>query len=196
MDRAELLGQEKIHKLLIKFSIPTIIGMLVNALYNIVDRIFIGHGVGSLAIAGITVGFPAMIICMAFAMLIGFGGTALISIRLGQQRQKDAELIMGNGVTLLIIVPLLVSLIGLLFLKPLLIFLGASPEVLPYAISYLRIILYGNVLMSVELGMNNFIKAEGNPKIAMLTMLIGAITNVILDYIFIFIFNFLSGKSL
>src|SRR5690554_370697 len=97
MERSQQLGREKISRLLIKFSIPAITGMLVMALYNVIDRIFIGHGVGSLGIAGITIGFPIMIIMMAFSMLIGMGAASLISIRLGQRRQEAAELIMGNA---------------------------------------------------------------------------------------------------
>jgi putative MATE family efflux protein len=189
MDRTELLGQEKIYKLLLRFSIPGIVGMLVNALYNIIDRIFIGHGVGSMAIAGLTVAYPVMNLAFAFAMLIGVGATSLISIRLGEQRQDDAELILGNAFTLLVIVSVIFSVISLIFMEPLLSILGASPEVLPYATSYLRIILWGNILMTLGYGMNNFIRAEGNPTIAMLSMIIGAITNVILDYIFVLIFD-------
>lgn len=189
LDRTELLGHEKVYKLLLRFSIPGIVGMLVNALYNIIDRIFIGNGVGSLAIAGLTVAFPVMNVAMAFSMLIGVGATSLISIRLGEQKKEEAELILGNAFSLFILISVAFSLVSLLFIGPMLRLLGASPEVLPYAANYLRIILWGNVLMSVGFGMNNFIRAEGNPKTAMLTMIIGALTNVILDYLFVIIFN-------
>lgn len=189
MDRAKEMGEGNIPRLLLKFSIPGIIGMLVNALYNIVDRIFVGRGVDSLAIAGITIGFPIMLITMAFTMLIGIGATSLISIRLGEKKKEEAELILGNAIVLLVIVAIVFSGLSLLFMDPLLQKLGASNIVLPYASQYLRIILLGTVLMSLGFGMNNFIRAEGNPRIAMYTMLIGAIANIALDYLFIFIFH-------
>jgi putative MATE family efflux protein len=189
MDRSKQLGESSIPALLLNFSIPAITGMLVNALYNVVDRIFVGRGVGSQGIAGITVGFPLMIIIMAFGMLIGLGATSLISIRLGEQKKEEAELIMGNALTLLVAVSLVISACGLIFLDPLLILFGASKAIMPYARQYLSIILWGAVFQGIGFGMNNFIRAEGNPRIAMFTMLIGAILNTILDPVFIFVFN-------
>lgn len=189
MDHTKQLGEARISKLLLKFSIPAITGMVVNALYNVVDRIFIGQGVGRMGIAGLTVAFPLMTVMMALAMLIGLGATALISIRLGEQRKTEAELILGNAMICLIGIALTVTTLGLIFLDPLLRLFGASPEVLPFARAYMRIILLGEVFMSIGFGMNHFIRAEGNPKIAMLTMLLGAITNTILDPIFIFVFD-------
>lgn len=189
MNRSKQLEEESIGKLLMKFSIPAIIGMLVNALYNIVDRIFIGKGVGSIGIAGIAVGYPVALILMAFSMLIGLGANALISIRLGQKREKDAELILGNAMTSLIVISIVISVLGLIFLEPILTLFGASKNVLPYSLDYMRIILVGAPFQAVGFGMNNFIRGEGNPKIAMATMLIGAILNTILDPIFIFSFN-------
>lgn len=189
MDRSKLLGEEKISKLLIKFSVPSIIGMLISALYNVVDRIYIGNGVGSLGIAGITIGFPLMIIMMAFGMLIGVGATSLISIRLGEQKKDEAELILGNSLSLLTVIAVVLTILGFVFINPLLKVFGASEAVLPYAIAYFRIILWGTVFQSIGFGMNNMIRAEGNPKMAMLTMLIGAILNIILDPIFIFVFK-------
>ena len=186
MNHSMQLGEEKVLKLLLKFSIPAIIGMIVNALYNVVDRIFIGNSVGSLGIAGITIGFPIMLVMMACAMLIGIGSTSLISIKLGEQKKEEAELIMGNGMVLLILISILLSIFGLVFLNPLLKIFGASDAVLPYASEYLRVILCGTVFQSIGFGMNNFIRAEGNPRVAMMTMLIGAILNIILDPIFIF----------
>lgn len=189
MDRAKLLGEEKIGKLLLKFSIPAIVGMIVNALYNIVDRIFIGNFVDSLGLAGVTIAFPIMIIQMAFAMLVGIGATSLISIRLGEGKKKEAEQILGNAMVLLVIFSGLFSIFGLTFLDPILRLFGASPGVLPYSKAYLNIILYGAVFQTIGFGMNNFIRAEGNPNRAMSTMLIGAILNTILDPIFIIVFN-------
>lgn len=187
MDHSKQLGEAKISKLLLKFSIPAITGMLVNALYNVVDTIFVGNGVGKLGIAGLTIGFPVMLVIMAFGMLVGIGATSLISIRLGEQKKEEAELIAGNAMILLISISAVITAAGLLFLDPLLQIFGASQEVLPYAREYLSIILWGAVFQSIGFGMNNFIRAEGNPKIAMFTMLIGAILNTILDPIFIFV---------
>ncbi len=189
MNHSKQLGEEKITRLLIRFSVPAVVGMLVNALYNVIDRIFVGRGVGSLGIAGITVSFPIMLVTMAFAMLIGIGATSLISIRLGEQKKQEAELVAGNAVVLLIVISTCLAVLGLVFLHPLLRALGASAEVLPYAAGYLSIILLGTIIMGISMGMNNFIRAEGNPKIAMYTMLIGAVINTILDPIFIFSFG-------
>lgn len=187
--RAKLLSEESIGKLLLQFSIPAIIGMLVNALYNIVDRIFIGRGVNQLAIGGIFVGMPISLILMAFSMLIGIGGNTLVSIRLGQNRKGDAEKIAGNSIVLLLLISTVISIFGLIFLEPLLKSFGASDSNLQYSIDYMRIILYGAPFQALGFGMNNFIRGEGNPKIAMMTMLIGAILNTILDPIFIFVFD-------
>lgn len=189
MDRAKLLGEEKVSKLLIKFSLPAIVGMTVNAIYNIVDRIFIGNFVDSLGLGGITIAFPIMIILMAFGMLIGIGATSLISIRLGEGKKEEAELILGNAMVLLIVVSLTLSILGSIFLDPILKLFGASPQILPYAKEYLSIILLGAVFQSIGFGMNNFIRADGSPKMAMATMLIGAILNTILDPVFIIVFN-------
>ena len=189
MDKSRQLGEEKISKLLLKFSIPAIIGMIVNALYNVVDRIFIGNGVGSLGIAGITIVFPVMLIMMAFSMLIGIGANSLVSIRLGENKKEEAEVIFGNAISLLLISSILISVIGLIFMDPMLRILGASEQILPYARDYLQIILIGGVFQSLGMGMNNFIRSEGNPRIAMYTMLIGAIINTALDPLFIFVFD-------
>lgn len=189
MNRSKQLGEGNIKELLVEFSIPAIVGMLVNALYNIVDRIFIGKGVGSIGIAGIFVGYPISLILMAFAMLIGLGGNALVSIKLGQKKEEEAEKILGNSFTLLLLISIIVGVIGLLTLEPLLKVFGASKTILPYSVDYMRIILFGAPLQAVGFGLNNFIRGEGNPKMAMDTMLIGAILNTILDPIFIFVFN-------
>jgi putative MATE family efflux protein len=187
MDSSKQLGESNIGQLLWKFSLPAITGMLVNALYNVVDRIFVGRGVGSLALAGITISFPVMIVLMAFSMLIGMGSSSLISIRLGERRKEEAEQIAGNGLVLLVLIAAVLSLLFLGFLEPLLSAFGASEVVMPYAADYLRVILTGNVLMSIGFGMSNMIRAEGKPVIAMYTILIGGITNILLDYIAIFL---------
>ena len=183
------LGEESIKNLLIEFSIPAIIGMLVNALYNIVDRIFIGRGVGELAIGGIFVGMPISIIILAFSMLVGVGGNTLVSIRLGQDRKDDAEKIIANSLTLLVIISLILTVIGIIFLEPILLAFGATEGNLVYAMDYMRIILFGLIFQMVGFGLNNFIRGEGNPKVAMMTMLIGAAINIILDPILIIKMN-------
>ena len=189
MDHSKQLGEKRVSRLLFKFSIPAITGMLANSLYNIVDRIFVGNAAGTQGIAAITVSFPAMLILMAFGMLIGMGANALISIKLGERKKEEAELVLGNAVVLLIAIALVLSVAGLIFIDPLLIIFGASEAILPLAHSYLKIILIGTIFQTIGFGMNSFIRGEGNPRIAMLTMLIGAILNVILDPIFIFEFQ-------
>jgi putative MATE family efflux protein len=188
-DRTEALGKGAIGKLLLRFSIPAIIGMVVNALYTVVDRIYIGRGVGSLGIAGATVGFPIVNFGLALSLLTGIGTTALVSIRLGEKKTEEAEKIMGAGFAAGIVLALAMTVAGILFLTPLLRLFGASKDVLPYAVSYMRIILLGNVFMTMGMALNSLIRAEGNPLKAMLTMIIGAVLNVILDPIFIFVFH-------
>lgn len=197
MDRSNALGEEKVGKLLLRYSVPAIIGMLVNAFYSVVDRIFVGKGVGPEALSGIAISFPIPLIIMAFGMLIGIGATSLISIRLGQQRKEDAEQIIGNSLTLLIGISLVISLVAYLFMDGLLIQFGASPDVLPYARTFLSVLLWGTVFQSIGFGMNNFIRAEGNPKVAMFTMILGAVLNIILNPIFIFVFKLgVAGSAL
>ncbi|MBE6063785.1 MATE family efflux transporter [Clostridium cochlearium] len=189
VDRSKQLGEEKVGTLLFKFSLPAIVGMLVNALYNMVDRVFIGRGVGALAISGLAVGFPLSIINMAFGMLIGIGSSTMISIKLGEKKKDEAERILGNALVLIILISICLSIIGLIFLDDILKIFGASQETLPYARDYMKYIMAGALLQNIGFGMNNIIRAEGNPKIAMATMLIGAIINTILDPIFIFVFK-------
>jgi putative MATE family efflux protein len=189
MDRSRRLGEESIPRLLLTFSFPAIVGMLAQAIYNVVDRAFVGQAVGPLGIAGATVSFPFMLILLAFGMLIGFGSAALVSIRLGEQRKAEAEHVLGNALVLLVGVGLLLTLTGLVFLDPILTMFGASREVLPLARGYLRIIVLGSTVQCVAFGLNAIIRGEGNPRMAMYTMLIGALLNTILDPIFIFHFG-------
>lgn len=191
MNGTKELGTESISKLLFKFSIPAITGMIVNALYNIVDRIYIGHikGVGASALSGLAITFPISVIIMAFGMLVGLGASAVISIRLGEKNKEAANNILGNSLILITIISLVLSLIGLLFLDELLFLFGASENSIPYAKAYIQIILMGAVFQNIGFGINNIIRAEGNPKMAMLTMVFGAIINIILDPILIFGFN-------
>lgn len=183
-NKNEVLGTEPITKLLLKFSIPAIIGMIVNALYNVVDKIFLGQ-VNSLAIGGVHLTYPLSLAIMAFAMLVGMGGNSLSSIRLGQGRKDQAEKILGNSFTMLIILSLLISIVIFFFLEPILIILGSKDVLLPYAMDYMKIIAIGIPFQMIGFGLNYFIRGEGSPTVAMGTMLIGAITNIILDYVFV-----------
>ena len=189
MDRTQRLRDGSIPGLLLTFSIPAITGLLAQALYNVVDRIFIGQALGREGIAGIAICFPFMLIIMAFGMLIGFGATALISIRLGEQKKAEAEFVLGNAVVLLFAASVLVTILGYLLLDRLLKLFGADAIILPYAHDYMLIIALGTIFQMLGYGLNNPIRGEGNPRIAMLTMLIGVVLNVILAPIFIFGFG-------
>ena len=195
MDASKSLGEEPVGKLLWKFSLPAIVGMLVNALYNVVDSIFVGNGVGEIGLTAVTIAFPIMLVLMAFGMLIGVGASTLVSIRLGEHNKAEAEHILGNALTMIAVLSLVLSVIGLFFLDPLLIALGAEPDVLPYARTFTRIVLAGNVFMHVGFGLNNIIRAEGNPRLAMATMLISAILNTILNPLFLFVMKLGIGGS-
>jgi putative MATE family efflux protein len=199
MEYVNPLGQEKVLKLLIKFSVPAIVGMVVNSLYNVVDRIFIGNSpdLGSYGLAGITICFPIMIILMSMGNLFGVGGATLFSLRLGEERHEGAQNALGNAFVLLIISGLSFMILGQIFLEDILSLFGASQTVLPYSMEYMRIIFFGAVFQVVSMGMNNFIRADGNPNIAMMTMFIGAGVNILLDPIFIYVFRMgMSGAAL
>lgn len=189
MDRQKALGEQKVTSLLLKFSIPAIVGMLVNALYNIIDRIFIGHipGVGNLAITGVGITLPLSTIILAFGMLVGIGTASIISIRLGQGKRQEAENILGNAITLIIILSVAITIIGLLFGRPILGLFGASDKTIGYAQDYMQIIFAGTIFNILSFGLNHSIRADGSPAIAMASMLIGAITNIVLDPVFIFV---------
>jgi len=197
MERSKALGEEEISTLLWKFSLPAIVGMVVNALYNVVDSIFVGHGVGEIGLAAVTIAFPIMIILMAFGMLVGVGAAAVVSLRIGQHKQHEAEKIVGNAFTLAAILSVTLSAGMLLYLDPILISLGAQPTVLPYARDFTRIILLGSIFMYIGFGLNNVVRAEGNPKMAMTTVLISAGLNIVLNPLFIFTFHLgISGSAL
>ena len=191
MSHQELLGKEKIGKLLLKYSVPAIIGMLVNALYNVVDRIFIGNipGVGSLAITGVGVTLPITTIILGFSMLVGVGATTTISIRLGQGKREEAEKVIGNAITLSSIIAIVLTIIGLVFGELILSKFGASESTMHYAKDYIYIILIGNIFNMVAFTLNNTIRGDGNPKLAATIMIIGCLTNIVLDAVLIFVFN-------
>ncbi len=189
IDRSNRLGEASIPRLLATFSLPAIVGMLAQAIYAVVDRVFVGHAFGPSGIAGITVSFPFMLVILAFGMLVGFGATAIVSIRLGQQKKEEAEAVLGNAVLLLAVVSVVLTATGLAFLDPLLRLFGASDRVLPFGRDYLQIIVLGTVFQVGGFGLNAVIRGEGNPRVAMLTLLIGVILNVILAPLFIFGFG-------
>ena len=188
MNRQKLLGEEKISKLLIQFSVPAIIGMMVNTLYNIVDRMYIGNipEVGGLALTGVGITMPIMTIILAFGMLVGIGTSARISLKLGEHKRDEAEQHLGNAFTLILLISILITVLGLTFMKPLLEIFGASQDTEIYASQYMQIIFIGTIFNMLSFGLNHSIRSDGNPKIAMFSMLIGAGTNILLDPIFIF----------
>ncbi|MFA5648638.1 MAG: MATE family efflux transporter, partial [Bacteroidales bacterium] len=181
-----LLADAPIRKVLWKFFVPAFTGVMVNSLYNIVDRIFVGQGVGALALTGLSVVFPIMVIMMAFSMLIGIGAGVRVSIHLGKKQYNLAERVLGNAFILLIIVSIVMSGVGFLIKEPMLRMFGAGPDTVDYANQYLNIILLGVIFNMVGFSLNNIIRSEGNAKIAMYSMLISAGTNIVLDPIFIF----------
>jgi putative MATE family efflux protein len=189
MNQSKELETESVGKLLLKFSIPAVVGMLVNALYSIVDRIFVGRGVGSLALSGVAITFPITNIIMGVGMLVGAGSAAIVSIKLGEKKEKHAEKIIGNAFVLTIILSIIVTILGLTFLDPILKLFGASAETMPYAKQFASIVLVGTVLQNAGFGLNPIIRSEGDPKTAMKTMIIGALLNLIINPILIFGFK-------
>ena len=183
------LEHEKIGKLLLFYAIPAVIGTMVNALYNSVDRVFIGQGVGPLAISGLTLTFPILLFLQAFGMLIGAGAATHISICLGRKDTPQAERILGNALTLTFIISALTITPCMIFMDPLLKAFGGSEQTIPYAKDYLYIVVPGNILAALSFSFNAVMRASGYPKKAMLTMLAGAVMNIILDPIFIFVFD-------
>ena len=190
MEKEEnILGYEKIGKLIRKFAVPCIISLLVNSLYNIVDQIFIGWGVGILGNGATNVVFPLTMICLAFALMFGDGGAAYLSLKLGEKKQKEAAKGVGNAITISIIVSVLLCAIYLIFLPQLLNLFGCTENIRPFALGYGWIIVIGLPFMMIGSTLNSIIRADGNPKYAMTSMVAGAVLNVILDPIFIFVFK-------
>jgi len=189
MDKTKGLGTQAVGQLLAKFSIPAVIAMLVNAIYNVVDRIFIGQFAGEEALAGLTVAFPVMMVIFAFASLIGMGGSSLLSIRLGQQDIKGANHVFGNTLVFGLIVTSITLLTVFINLDGLLGIFGATPDVLRYSADYMTIILGGFIFQMISFSLNGFVRTEGNPIFSMVAMIASALTNILLDYIFIGIFD-------
>lgn len=189
MKNIKELSEEKVYKLLIKYAIPAITGSLVFALYNIVDRMYIGKGIGAYAMTGISITFPIFTIYIAIGMLVGIGGGNLASIKLGERKKDEAEKILGNAFTLFVILSLSIMIISSIYLDKILFMFGATENTIVYSKSYMQILNFLVLSNFMAMGMNNFIRVEGNANTAMLTMLIGAILNIILDPIFIFVFK-------
>ena len=183
------LGTEKIGKLLKQYALPAIIAMVASSLYNMVDSIFIGQGMGPLAISGLAITFPLMNLSTAFGTLVGAGAATMLSVLLGQQHYKAANKILGNVVSLNIIIGLLFMAISLIYIDPILYFFGASENTLPYAKEYITIILYGNIITHLYFGLNAAMRSTGNPKKAMGLTIFTVVFNTILDPIFIFVLD-------
>ena len=189
MEKENILGTEKIGKLMRKFSIPCIISLVVNSLYNIVDQIFIGWGVGYLGNGATNVVFPLTMVCLAFALMFGDGSSAFLSLKLGEKKKEEARKGVANGIVSSIIVSIIFCLIVLIFLPQLLNLFGCTDALRSYATGYGYVIAIGLPFMMIGTTLNSIIRADGNPKFAMTSMLSGAILNIILDPIFIFVFN-------
>ena len=187
--RLYALEHEKVSKLLLRYSIPAVVGTMVNALYNIVDRIFIGQGVGDEAIAGLAITFPILLFAQAFGMLVGSGASVRIAILLGRKDQAMAEKVLGNSLYLTFFFNLVVCLLGYLYMEPLLRLFGATNTILPYAKEYLMIALGFNVFADLSFSYNAVIRSTGYPTKAMLSMILGALLNCVLDPLFIFGFK-------
>ncbi len=183
------LGTERIGKLLMQYAIPAIIAMTASSLYNMVDSIFIGHGVGPLAISGLAITFPLMNLAAAFGSLVGVGASTLISVKLGQKDYTTAQHILGNVVSLNLLIGLLFTLVSLLFLDPILYFFGASDATLPYARDYMITILLGNVITHMYLGLNSVLRSAGHPQKAMAATILTVVINTLLDPLFIYTFH-------
>ncbi|MCL1822064.1 MAG: MATE family efflux transporter [Prolixibacteraceae bacterium] len=189
MERTRELAETGVGRLLVKYFVPSFVGVLVNTLYNIVDRIFIGQAVGAEALSGISVIFPIMLIMAGFGMLIGIGGSVLVSIRLGQKNLKEANKVLGTAFVMMLVASAIITIVGFLVKEPLLRSFGATAETYWHANDYLDIILWGAAFQLVGFSLNNLIRSEGNANVAMVSMLISAGTNIVLDAIFILVLD-------
>lgn len=184
-----VLGTEPIGKLLAQYAIPAIIAMTASSLYNMVDSIFIGHGVGALAISGLALTFPLMNLAAAFGSLVGVGASTLVAVKLGQKDYQGANDVLGNVLVLNVVLGILFTAVFLVFLDPVLYFFGASEHTIPYARDYMRIILYGNVITHLYLGLNSVLRSCGFPRMAMYATLLSVVINCALNPLFIFGFG-------
>lgn len=183
------LGTQSIRSLLMKYALPGIIAMTASSLYNMVDSIFIGHGVGAMALSGLTVAKPFMDICAAFGTLVGVGASSLVAIKLGEKDYRSANDVLANVILLNVLLGALVMAVGLYWLDPILYAFGASDVTITYAREYMEIILWGNILTHIYYGLNSMLRSIGHPKIAMYATIVAVVTNIILDPIFIFVLD-------
>ena len=190
-EKSQQLATQSIGKLLFKLSVPAVAAQLVNMLYNMVDRMYIGRlpVEGTLALTGMGVCMPIILLISAAAALVSMGGAPRASIKMGQQCQDDAEQILGNCTTALLVVSAVLTVVFLIFAEPLLMLFGASADTIGYALDYMRIYVVGTVFVQIALGLNSFITAQGFATTSMLTVLMGAVCNIVLDPIFIFGFD-------
>ena len=191
MNRQQELENTSVGKLLLKYSIPAIIGMLVNALYNVVDRGFIGNipDVGKAAMAGVVITMPIVTIILGFSMLIGIGTTAYISIKLGEHQKEEAEKALGNGFIIAVLMAIVLMILGLIFAPNLLSLFGGNEETIPYVSQYINLFLMGTLFNVLGFCFTSIMRADGSPKMSSLCMVIGCILNIILDYLFVFVFQ-------
>ena len=191
IDREKRLGSERMLPLVLRMALPCVAAQLINLLYNIVDRIFIGHipEVGTEALAGVGVTASVVILIMSFANMVGMGGAPLASIALGEGDHERASKILGNGTVMLVFFAVVCSAIAYIFMEPILLATGASEATLGYAVEYLSVYLMGSIFVLISLGLNTFITLQGRPGVAMFAVAIGAITNIVLDYILIIPFG-------
>ena len=191
------LGTEKIGKLLYQYSLPAIIAMTAASLYHITDSTFIGHGVGALAISGLAITFPFMNLASAAGSFVGSGAATLLSIRMGQKDYDSANTILGNVITLNLTLGILFSVVSLIFIDPILLFFGASEATLPYAKDFMTVILIGNVVTHLYMGLNGLLRSMGRPEKAMLATIMTVVINLILNPLFIFVFKWgIQGSAL
>lgn len=188
-DSTAILATGDIRKLLIQYSGPAIAAMMASALYNVIDRIFIGQGVSALAISGLAITMPVMNLSAAFGAMIGAGGATLTSIKLGQRDHQGTQKVLGNVTLLNIILGTLFMMLGLIFIDDILMFFGASSETLPFARDFMQVILIGNVITHLYLGLNSVMRSAGNPKKAMMVTIMTVLINLVLAPLFIFVFK-------
>ena len=183
------LGTASIRSLLLKYAMPGIIAMTAMSLYNMVDSIFIGHGVGAMALSGLTVAKPFMDICAAFGTLVGVGASSLVAIKLGEKDYRSANDVLANVILLNVLLGAIVMAVGLFWLDPILYAFGASDETIVYARDYMEIILWGNILTHIYYGLNGMLRSIGHPKVSMYATILAVVINIILDPIFIFVLD-------
>lgn len=189
VNKGNPLGSEPIDKLLLRFALPAVVSMLVNAVYNIVDQIFIGQGVGYQGNAATTVAFPVVTIILAVSTLLGAGGSAYAAIKMGEKREEEAEKTLGNLFVLLVFAGIVVTILGLVYLDPMLRLFGATDGIMQYSRDYTSIILLGTPFSMLGVGLSNMARTDGSPRLSMYSVLVGAVLNTILDPIYIFVFN-------